>query len=64
MPKSVFQRAYGLEYIGLRYFNVFGPKQDPSGAYAAVIPLFFKAAIEKKSPVINGDGSNSRIYLC
>ncbi len=59
---GVFQRAYGLEYIGLRYFNVFGPKQDPSGAYAAVIPLFFKAAIEKKSPVINGDGSNSRDF--
>lgn len=59
---SVFQRVYGLEYIGLRYFNVFGPKQDPNGAYAAVIPLFFKAAIEKKAPVINGDGLNSRDF--
>lgn len=59
---SVFQRVYGLEYIGLRYFNVFGPNQDPNGAYAAVIPLFFKAALEQKPPVINGDGLNSRDF--
>ncbi len=59
---GVFQRTYGLDYIGLRYFNVFGPKQDPSGAYAAVIPLFFKAAIDKNPPTINGDGSNSRDF--
>jgi UDP-N-acetylglucosamine/UDP-N-acetylgalactosamine 4-epimerase len=59
---DVFARTYGLEYIGLRYFNVFGPKQDPKGAYAAVIPLFFKAALEDTSPVINGDGTNSRDF--
>lgn len=59
---GVFQRTYGLDYVGLRYFNVFGPKQDPNGAYAAVIPLFFKAALEETPPVINGDGSNSRDF--
>ena len=59
---DVFARTYDLEYIGLRYFNVFGPKQDPKGAYAAVIPLFFKAALEDVSPVINGDGNNSRDF--
>ncbi|MBK8698709.1 MAG: SDR family oxidoreductase [Saprospiraceae bacterium] len=59
---DVFARVYGLEYIGLRYFNVYGPKQDPNGAYAAVIPLFFKAAIDGVSPVINGDGTNSRDF--
>ncbi len=59
---SVYARTYQLEYIGLRYFNVYGPNQDPHGAYAAVIPLFFKAAIENKSPVINGDGTNSRDF--
>jgi len=46
----------------LRYFNVFGPKQDPSGAYAAVIPLFMKAALEEKAPTINGDGTFSRDF--
>lgn len=59
---DVFARIYGLEYIGLRYFNIFGPKQDPRGAYAAVIPLFFDAAIKGKSPTINGDGTNSRDF--
>lgn len=59
---DVFARTYGIEYIGLRYFNVFGPKQDPNGAYAAVIPLFFKAALENKPPTINGDGTNSRDF--
>jgi UDP-N-acetylglucosamine 4-epimerase len=59
---DVYARTYGIEYIGLRYFNVFGPNQDPNGAYAAVIPLFFKAALEKKSPVINGDGTQSRDF--
>lgn len=59
---QVYQKTYNLEYIGLRYFNVFGPKQDPNGAYAAVIPLFFKAALENKSPTINGDGSFSRDF--
>lgn len=59
---SVFATTYGLDYIGLRYFNVFGPKQDPDGAYAAVIPLFFKAAINGQSPTINGDGNYSRDF--
>lgn len=59
---DVFARTYGFEYIGLRYFNVFGPKQDPNGAYAAVIPLFFKAALEGNPPTINGDGTNSRDF--
>ncbi len=59
---NVFANTYNFEYIGLRYFNVFGPKQDPNGAYAAVIPLFFKAALERKSPTINGDGSYSRDF--
>ncbi|MEM6317873.1 MAG: SDR family oxidoreductase [Bacteroidota bacterium] len=59
---DVYAKTYGLEYIGLRYFNVFGPKQDPNGAYAAVIPLFMKAAIERKAPTINGDGSYSRDF--
>ncbi len=59
---KVFADLYGLEPIGLRYFNIFGPKQDPNGAYAAVIPLFFKAALEGKPCTINGDGSYSRDY--
>lgn len=59
---SVFQRTYGLEYIGLRYFNIFGPKQNPDNPYAAVIPLFCKAFREGKQPTINGDGSQSRDF--
>ena len=60
---DVFARTYeDFEYIGLRYFNVFGPKQDPNGAYAAVIPLFMKAAQEGVVPTINGDGSYSRDF--
>ena len=59
---SAFATAYKFKYVGLRYFNVFGPKQDPDGAYAAVIPLFFKAAIENQSPIINGDGTFSRDF--
>lgn len=59
---DVFAKSYAFEYIGLRYFNVYGPKQDPNGAYAAVIPLFFKAALEGKGPIINGDGTNSRDF--
>lgn len=59
---SVFSRVYGLHTIGLRYFNVFGPKQNPKGPYAAVIPLFIKAAIEGKAPTINGDGETSRDF--
>lgn len=59
---DVFAQAYDIDYIGLRYFNVFGPKQDPNGAYAAVIPLFFKAALRDEAPTINGDGSYSRDF--
>ncbi len=59
---DVFHRIYGLEYIGLRYFNVFGKNQDPEGAYAAVIPRFVKSLMHLESPVINGDGSFSRDF--
>lgn len=59
---DVFARTYGLECIGLRYFNVFGRRQDPDGAYAAVIPLFVKKFIARESPVINGDGEYSRDF--
>ncbi|MEQ6168011.1 SDR family oxidoreductase [Ekhidna sp. MALMAid0563] len=59
---DVFHKTYGLNAIGLRYFNVFGPKQDPNGPYAAVIPLFIKAILSGESPVINGDGSHSRDF--
>lgn len=57
-----FAMTYNIEVIGLRYFNVFGRRQDPQGAYAAVIPLFVKALIRHQSPVINGDGNNSRDF--
>ena len=57
-----FSNAYGLETIGLRYFNVFGRKQDPNGAYAAVIPKFVRQLMNGKSPVINGDGNYSRDF--
>ena len=59
---DVFARTYGTECIGLRYFNVFGRKQDPNGAYAAVIPLFVKKLMSHESPVINGDGEYSRDF--
>lgn len=59
---EVFSRSYNFQYIGLRYFNVFGPKQDPNGPYSAVIPLFFKAAINNSPPTINGDGTYSRDF--
>lgn len=59
---DVFARTYGTEYIGLRYFNVFGRRQDPNGAYAAVIPLFVKKLIAHESPTINGDGEYSRDF--
>lgn len=59
---NVFSDLYGLETIGLRYFNVFGRRQNPDGAYAAVIPLWVKALIKNQSPVINGDGSYSRDF--
>lgn len=57
-----FSELYGIETIGLRYFNVFGRRQDPNGAYAAVIPLFVKKLINHESPVINGDGTYSRDF--
>lgn len=59
---NVFSSVYKMEIIGLRYFNVFGPRQDPGGAYAAVIPLFVKSLISKTSPSINGDGNFSRDF--
>jgi len=59
---DVFAKTYGMECIGLRYFNVFGCRQDPDGAYAAVIPLFIKKLIRHESPVINGDGEYSRDF--
>ena len=59
---DVFSRVYNFNTIGLRYFNVFGPKQDPNGHYAAVIPLFIKAALENKAPVIFGNGETSRDF--
>ena len=57
-----FAKTYGIEIIGLRYFNVFGRRQDPDGAYAAVIPKFLKMLRNHESPVINGDGSYSRDF--
>jgi len=59
---DVFSKTYGLETIGLRYFNVFGRKQDPNGAYAAVIPKFVSQLMSGESPVINGDGNYSRDF--
>ncbi len=59
---KVFAKTYGLETLGLRYFNVFGARQDPNGAYAAVIPLWFKAALNNQAPLINGDGETSRDF--
>ena len=59
---DVFSRTYGMNCIGLRYFNVFGRRQDPDGAYAAVIPLFVKQLISHESPVIHGDGEYSRDF--
>ena len=59
---EVFSKVYGFHTIGLRYFNVFGPRQSPTGAYAAVIPLFLRAGVSNESPVINGDGTTSRDF--
>jgi UDP-N-acetylglucosamine 4-epimerase len=59
---DIFQKTYGLNCVGLRYFNVFGPRQDPKGAYAAVIPLFIDAILEGKAPLINGDGEQTRDF--
>jgi UDP-N-acetylglucosamine/UDP-N-acetylgalactosamine 4-epimerase len=59
---DVFGRCYGMELIGLRYFNVFGPRQDPEGPYAAVVPRFFKACLRREAPIIYGDGEQSRDF--
>ncbi|CAL2060633.1 SDR family oxidoreductase [Tenacibaculum sp. 190524A05c] len=59
---DVFSKTYGIETVGLRYFNVFGRKQDPNGAYAAVIPKFVSQFMKGESPTINGDGNYSRDF--
>jgi len=59
---SVFSRTYDFHTIGLRYFNVFGPRQNPRGPYAAVIPLFVQCALNQEAPFINGDGETSRDF--
>ncbi|MFK5983284.1 MAG: SDR family oxidoreductase [Flavobacteriaceae bacterium] len=59
---DVFYKTYGSQIIGLRYFNIFGPKQSPNGAYAAVIPLFMQALKDDKSPTIHGDGGQTRDF--
>jgi UDP-N-acetylglucosamine 4-epimerase len=59
---DVFSRVYGFNTIGLRYFNIFGPKQNPNNPYAAVIPIFCKHFIEGTEPIINGDGETSRDF--
>lgn len=59
---DVFSKTYGTQYIGLRYFNVFGRRQDPNSMYAAVIPLFIKQYMNHDQPIINGDGTNTRDF--
>ncbi|MBB5396058.1 MULTISPECIES: SDR family oxidoreductase [unclassified Mucilaginibacter] len=59
---AVYSKVYDFHAVGLRYFNVFGPRQNPKGAYAAVIPLFIDAALKGEGPVINGDGETSRDF--
>ncbi|MBC8537002.1 NAD-dependent epimerase/dehydratase family protein [Feifania hominis] len=59
----LYSTVYGLECVGLRYFNVYGKNQDPHGAYAAVIPIFIKALLENREPTIFGDGSATRDYI-
>ncbi len=59
---KVYASVYGMDLVGLRYFNIFGPRQNPNGPYAAVIPLFAEALLNNKAPVINGDGSHSRDF--
>ncbi len=59
---EAYAKNYNMKLIGLRYFNVFGPKQDPEGPYAAVIPLFIKAALKNQRPLINGDGTITRDF--
>ena len=59
---KVYASIYGMELIGLRYFNIFGPRQRPDGPYAAVIPLFIKSVLANEPPLINGDGEHSRDF--
>ena len=59
---DIFGRCFGMELVGLRYFNVFGPRQDPNGPYAAVIPRFFVASTRREAPVVYGDGEQSRDF--
>lgn len=59
---DVYSKVYGLHTVGLRYFNIFGPRQNPDNPYAAVIPLFMKAAIDGVAPKMNGDGETSRDF--
>ncbi len=59
---GVFTRIYGLETVALRYFNVFGPRQDPTSEYAAVIPRFLTALLEKRRPIVFGDGEQTRDF--
>jgi UDP-N-acetylglucosamine 4-epimerase len=59
---DVFSRVYGLHTVGLRYFNIFGPKQNPNNPYAAVIPIFCKHFLENTKVTINGDGKTSRDF--
>ena len=59
---DVFGKLYAMELVGLRYFNIFGPRQNPNGPYAAVIPLFANAILNNQSPTINGDGEHSRDF--
>lgn len=59
---AVFAQLYGMEYIGLRYFNVFGRRQNPDATYAAVIPIFVKQLMKHESPLVNGDGEYSRDF--
>ena len=59
---DVFNKTYGLQYIGMRYFNVFGPRQNPNGAYAAVLPLFIQKILNNQRPTINGNGEIGRDF--
>jgi len=59
---KLYASVYGLQMIGLRYFNVFGPRQNPAGTYAAVVPLFIKSVLDNEPPTINGDGEHSRDF--
>lgn len=62
LSAEIFSKRYGIETIGLRYFNVFGRRQDPKSAYAAVVPLFVKKLMNHESPIIYGDGNNTRDF--